>query len=925
MSAPVRNEIADAIAEAEHLATRGDWLGAIDRLTATNRVTPHADIEASIVDLRHRAWPSLRTSELTAQPRGGTCPPIGPSGLPEIDASALTAETARAAIVAQGSLLVHGLLSEADTAALRATVDTAMAAFRSPSPYWHPLTIDPGVEAVMREPMIELVPKFVLDAGGALLAYSPRAMFQVLELLEDRGLHDLATTYLGGRPAMSANKCTLRRVEPDLVGNWHQDGAFLGGDIPAFNLWLGLSDCGVDAPGLEVVPRRFDRVIETGTGGAIFDWSVGPDVVAEEAADVPVLAPEFREGDALLFDHLFHRTSGAPHMREIRYALEFWCFAPSAYPAPDPDGVVRRAVSGDAPVGSSSSTSRRRPGRRCATASGRPSPMRPSHPNATDGTDRRLSVISLSHLLDRWAARRDEIRAVAGHFLSTVELLDADFVTVSVLRPPVERTLSYLRHQQKINRADRDTPLEEIYDDPFRFAGLIRNHMTRMFAIGADEMGPGDGVLTDVADTPDLLERAKAGVASLDAFGLQPHFEEFWAELAGTYGLDPTASVTSNTTPPQAAPAALVARIEADNQLDLELYAYAEELYAHRHPLIRGLDRSGSVPYRLPMDLVPTVDLRHPTAVALDELAAACADHGFFLLRGHGLDDVIDRTWHAAREFFATGRDNKSAIGRGPEQMLGWYDRELTKRRRDHKEVFDFIDPALPATVNPNRWPVAPSGFRETMTEFFDSFAALATTTLDLVHHSLGLDTAAAAAHTNPRSTGTVRLNHYPVGDPVPVAERGDLNPLGDVALGHHTDPGVLTLLLQDDTGGLQAESRDHGWIDIEPRPGTVVVNLGDTLQVWTNDRYRAAVHRVTPMTDRSRYSIPYFSNPPRDCVIEPIGALTGGTPRYRPFTWREFIHGRASDNFADYGADDIQISDFAVDTATTSSVEGRR
>ena len=111
-------------------------------------------------------------------------------------------------------------------------------------------------------------------------------------------------------------------------------------------------------------------------------------------------------------------------------------------------------------------------------------------------------------------ARRDEIRVVAGHFpLSTVELLDADFVTLSVLRPPVERTLSYLRHQKKINAADRDRSLEEIYDDPFRFNGLIRNHMVRMFSIGADEMSTGDGVLTDVADSARAAGASQGGVA----------------------------------------------------------------------------------------------------------------------------------------------------------------------------------------------------------------------------------------------------------------------------------------------------------------------------------------------------------------------------------------------------------------------------
>ena len=181
------------------------------------------------------------------------------------------------------------------------------------------------------------------------------------------------------------------------------------------------------------------------------------------------------------------------------------------------------------------------------------------------------------------------------------------------------------------------------------------------------------------------------------------------------------------------------------------------------------------------------------------------------------------------------------------------------------------------------------------------------------MHAALGSHAELAARHPGSASTSTVRLNHYPVGDPVPEEERADLPPLADVALGHHTDPGVLTLLLQDDTGGLQAHSREHGWIDVPPEPGTIVVNLADTLQVWTNDRYRAAVHRVTPMTGRARYSIPFFYNPELETVIEPIPALCEGGPVYRPFTWREFIQARVDDNFQDLGAEDTQASHFRL------------
>lgn len=312
-------------------------------------------------------------------------------------------------------------------------------------------------------------------------------------------------------------------------------------------------------------------------------------------------------------------------------------------------------------------------------------------------------------------------------------------------------------------------------------------------------------------------------------------------------------------------------------------------------------------------DLVPTVDIADPTAVSLDALTRACEDHGFFLLSGHGLDDLIARTWAQTERFFAADPAIKEAIRRTLDMPLGYHDRELTKRLRDHKEVFDFIDPAMPDEGALNRWPDGLDGFKEAMTEFFDAFADLTARTLTLVHRTLGLTGAAADAHGFIRTSSSVRLNHYPVGDPVAAEEREGLRPLGDVALGHHTDPGVITLLLQDDTGGLQALSGDHGWIDVPPRPGTIVVNLADAMQVWTNDRYRAAVHRVQPMTDRDRYSIPFFANPSGSTVIEPIAALVADEPRYRPFAWGEFMKARTDDNYADLGTDDTQIAHYAT------------
>ena len=311
--------------------------------------------------------------------------------------------------------------------------------------------------------------------------------------------------------------------------------------------------------------------------------------------------------------------------------------------------------------------------------------------------------------------------------------------------------------------------------------------------------------------------------------------------------------------------------------------------------------------------LVPVVDISNPGATSLAALDTACRDHGFFLLSGHGLDEVIARTFEAARRFFESAPAVKEAIRRDAVNPLGYNDRELTKRRRDHKEVFDFVDPVQGRSQAYNRWPEV-DGFREAMVEHYDACSDLAARTTDLVLAALGMPERLQRSHRGDRTTSNMRLNHYTLGDPVPASERDGLAELADdVALGHHTDLGLLTLLIQDDVGGLQAESAEHGWIDVEPRPGTIVVNLGDCMQVWTNDGYRAAVHRVLPMTTSTRMSIPYFLNPERNCVVEPIAELAGDTPVYRPFPFRQLIDARSADNYADAGAPDTQISDFRV------------
>lgn len=313
------------------------------------------------------------------------------------------------------------------------------------------------------------------------------------------------------------------------------------------------------------------------------------------------------------------------------------------------------------------------------------------------------------------------------------------------------------------------------------------------------------------------------------------------------------------------------------------------------------------------MDLVPVVDIAHPGSTSLVELDRACRDHGFFHLSGHGLNDVIATTFAAGRRFFDAEQSVKNSVRRDARIPLGYNDRELTKRRRDHKEVFDFVDPSHGRSAHYNRWPLEVEGFKHAMSSHYDAFSALALRTTELVFAALQLSNEATQEHRGDRTSSNMRLNHYTVGDPLPLEERSSLNELGDVALGHHTDLGLLTLLIQDNVGGLQALAADDTWIDIEPRPGTIVVNLADCMQVWTNDDYRAAVHRVLPMSSSDRMSIPYFLNPRRDAVIAPIGERIRTAPKYRPFPFKDFIDARGADNYADAGTEDAQIGNYKI------------
>ena len=321
-------------------------------------------------------------------------------------------------------------------------------------------------------------------------------------------------------------------------------------------------------------------------------------------------------------------------------------------------------------------------------------------------------------------------------------------------------------------------------------------------------------------------------------------------------------------------------------------------------------------------DSVPIIDLSGVTQNAsgeaaqqgVAEIAEACREWGFFQVINHGVPDVlIDDMWQQTRAFFEGPQDIKNAILRTRENPWGYYNNELTKNKRDKKEVFDYttdgIDPIYHAE---NRWPDTGDEFRNTMRAYLAACTELSLTLLQAFCVGLDLPEDFMRHDFAGNHTGFVRLNYYPVADPLAAANIEQL-PDANMGVHHHSDAGALTVLMQDDGGGLQV-FKDGYWHDIPSVAGAFVINTGDMMQVWSNDIYQAAIHRVLAMKNRDRYSIPFFFNPAAATEVSPLPTVVSEErpPRYRSINWSEFRGKRTDGDYADYGPE-VQITQYVI------------
>lgn len=317
-------------------ATGEDTRAQIERLTASTRVHPERTAERRLLHLRHQAGIGLldagESSPEYASPDFARLPES--DGLPEIAAGELRPELLRAAILRDGCLLVRGLVGREAALGFADQIERAFAERErinegaSPAEgYYEEFQPDDRFGVDVPRPWVQL-------GGGLLAADSPMLAFEMFELFEAARLAELIGGYLGEPPLISVQKTTLRKADPAVSGAWHQDGAFMGVSR-SVNLWLSLSHCGDEAPGLDIVPRRLEQLVTIGDGADLdFEFQISQARAEEVAGDKPIVRPIFEPGDALLFDHLFlHQTGSDPSMPKPRFAIENWFFGASAFPA----------------------------------------------------------------------------------------------------------------------------------------------------------------------------------------------------------------------------------------------------------------------------------------------------------------------------------------------------------------------------------------------------------------------------------------------------------------------------------------------------------------------------------------------------------------------------------------------------------------
>ena len=306
---------------------------------------------------------------------------------------------------------------------------------------------------------------------------------------------------------------------------------------------------------------------------------------------------------------------------------------------------------------------------------------------------------------------------------------------------------------------------------------------------------------------------------------------------------------------------------------------------------------------------IPVIDVSgwsdpdHQSDIAMNLMAAAQSS-GFFYVSGHGIDpDLRKAAFEASARFFALPEEQKATV-KVDQNQRGWMGVGASNlegaKTYDAKEVFFWgweVAPNDPDLHRPlvacNQWPDQSAPWLRTeLTPYYEAVIALGHDLMAALAMGLGVDPGVfAQAYEKPLARG--QLVYYP-----PVTQDDQASERFSAAA--HTDFGVLTILAQDDNGGLQVRNRAGDWIAAPPIPDTFVCNIGDLLQHWTGGRLVSTLHRVLNTSGRARFSIPIFHDPASAALIDPSDLFEGDTGA-NAITAGEYIVSKNRKNFAHF------------------------
>ena len=289
------------------------------------------------------------------------------------------------------------------------------------------------------------------------------------------------------------------------------------------------------------------------------------------------------------------------------------------------------------------------------------------------------------------------------------------------------------------------------------------------------------------------------------------------------------------------------------------------------------------------------------------EIENACKNIGFFYVKNHQIpQNHLDAVILVMQEFFNLPEEEKMKIHIGNSDVFRGYTplgKELTNAKYDWHECVDFgldLEPNHPEVIarnqllGPNQWPENQPNFRKALESHWDLMILLGRRITEGLAMSLGFDKKKFARFMN-KSHSFMRISNYP-----PYGKDQEEN-VGD-GIGAHIDYGFLTILLQDNIGGLEVKNADNEWVSAPMIPGTFLINIGHMIQRWTNDYYKATVHRVIPPKHETRCSLPFFFEPNFDAIVVPLDTFCSknNPPRYKPFHFGNYLESKFTTSYSD-------------------------